>query len=177
VQRRFNRPNNEPLSVAKTEASRYNERTFILSRRPDDRETGSPRRPLDGRRPTGGLSGSGASPNPRGAKPLADILADLFAARGLARVQALGELEAAWADAVGEPGRSQTRVESLRRGVLSVTVAHPTLLEELASFQKPNLLVSLRRALGGTPIHDIRFRIGSIDRPEPPMAPNSRGRK
>jgi predicted nucleic acid-binding Zn ribbon protein len=123
---------------------------------------------LDGRRSTGGLSGSGPSPNPRGPKPLADILGDLFAARGLARVQALGELEAAWADAVGEPGRRQTRVESLRRGVLSVTVAHPTLLEELASFQKPHLLASLRRAMGGTPIHDIRFRIGTVDQPDPP---------
>jgi predicted nucleic acid-binding Zn ribbon protein len=88
----------------------------------------------------------------------------------------LVELEAAWAEAVGEPGRRQTQVESLRRGVLSVTVAHPTLLEELASFQKPQLLASLRRTMGGTPIHDIRFRIGSIDRPEPPTPDrNSRG--
>jgi hypothetical protein len=36
------------------------------------------------------------------------------------------------------------------------------LLEELASFQKPNLLASLRRSLTGTPIHDIRFRVGPI---------------
>ena len=99
----------------------------------------------------------------------------LFAARGLARVQALGELEAAWADAVGEPGRRQTRVEGLRRGVLSVTVAHPTLLEELASFQKPNLLASLRRAMGGTPILDIRFRVGTVDQPNPPTPPSARG--
>jgi predicted nucleic acid-binding Zn ribbon protein len=111
----------------------------------------------------------------RGTKPLTDILGDLFAARGLARVQALGELEAAWAEAVGEPGRRQTRVEGLRRGVLSVTVAHPTLLEELASFQKPDLLASLRRSMGGTPIHDIRFRVGPIAGGESPPKPGRGG--
>jgi predicted nucleic acid-binding Zn ribbon protein len=83
----------------------------------------------------------------------------------------MGELEAAWADAVGEPGRGQTRVDGLRRGVLSVTVAHPTLLAELASFQKPTLLAALRRSMGGTPIHDIRFRVGPIDRADPPATP------
>ncbi len=88
----------------------------------------------------------------------------------------MGELEAAWADAVGEAGRGQTRVDGLRRGVLSVTVAHPTLLAELASFQKPTLLAALRRSMGGTPILDIRFRVGPVDRAEtPPPHPTRRG--
>jgi len=78
----------------------------------------------------------------------------------------------AWVAAVGEPGCRHTKVEGLRRGILSVTVAHPTLLEELSSFQKPNLLAALRRSMAGTPIHDIRFRVGPIDVP-PGASPRS----
>ena len=114
----------------------------------------------------------GQGSRPRGPKPVSEILGDLFAARGLARVQALGELEAAWGDAVGEAGRRHTKVDGLRRGVLSVTVAHPTLLEELASFQKSNLLAALRQSIVGTPIHDIRFRVGPIE-PESPGSETS----
>ena len=120
--------------------SLYTERTFLLNRRADDRDADGPKRP-GGRPEPGGKS--------RGPKPLSDILGDLFAARGLARVRAQGELEAAWADAVGEPGRRHTQVDGLRRGVLNVVVAHPTLLAELASFQKPDLLAALRRSMAG----------------------------
>lgn len=142
-----------------------------MNRETDDRDRDGPAR----RPPSRGPAPGGRT---RGPKPVADILGDLFAARGLARVRATGELEAAWADAVGEPGRGQTRVDGLRRGVLSVTVAHPTLLAELASFQKPTLLAALRRSMGGTPIHDIRFRVGPIDRADPSPTPrNDRGRR
>ncbi len=109
-----------------------------------------------------------SSPKPRGPKPLGEILGDLFAARGYGRLQAAGELEAAWAAAVGEAGARQTKLGGVRRGVLNVTVAHPTLLEELATFQKPSLLAALRREAPGTPIHDIRFRVGPIDPPGRP---------
>lgn len=101
-------------------------------------------------------------PGGRGPKPLGDVLNDLFAARGYSRLQAVGELEAAWCRAVGEVGARQTRLGVVRRGVLSVTVAHPTLLEELSSFQKPGLLAALRREVPGTPILDIRFRVGPV---------------
>ena len=50
---------------------------------------------------------------------------------------------------MGEPGCRQTRLGDVRRGVLNVTVAHPTLLEELAAFRKPTLLAALRRDAPG----------------------------
>jgi predicted nucleic acid-binding Zn ribbon protein len=105
------------------------------------------------------------SPKRRGPKPVADILGELFAARGLGRLRARRELEDAWAAAVGEPGCRQTRLGEVRRGVLSVTVTHPALLEELAAFQKPALLAALRQAAPGTVVHDIRFRVGPVDHP------------
>jgi predicted nucleic acid-binding Zn ribbon protein len=121
------------------------------------------------------------SPNRRGPKPLAEILGELFAARGFGRLRALKELEDAWDAAVGEPGCRQTKVGEVRRGVLNVTVAHPTLLEELAAFQKPALLAALRQNAPGTVIHDIRFRVGPIDppaaaTPPPPPPPRRRPR-
>jgi hypothetical protein len=77
-------------------------------------------------------------------------------------------MEEAWNAAVGEPQCHQTRLGELRRGVLNVTVAHPTLLEELAAFRKPELLQALRASVPGTTIHDIRFRIGVVQGPEAP---------
>src|SRR5262249_2104844 len=106
-----------------------------------------------------------SSPKSGGPRPVSDILGELFAARGLGRLRALKELGEAWNGGVGEPGCRQTRIGEVRRGILNVTVAHPTLLEELSAFQKPALLAALRRDAPGTLIHDIRFRVGSIDDP------------
>jgi predicted nucleic acid-binding Zn ribbon protein len=109
-----------------------------------------------------------SSPNGRGPKPLSEVLGNLFAARGYGRLQASSELERAWIAAVGEPGCHQTRIGGVRRGVLNVTVAHPALLEELSTFQKPALLEALRREAPSTPILDIRFRVGPLDPPARP---------
>jgi predicted nucleic acid-binding Zn ribbon protein len=106
-----------------------------------------------------------SSPKFRGPKPVSDILGELFATRGYGRLRAQTELEEAWNAAVGEPGCRQTRVGEVRRGVLNVTVAHSTLLEELAAYQKPQLLAALRQNAPGTTVHDIRFRVGPIDSP------------
>jgi predicted nucleic acid-binding Zn ribbon protein len=114
-----------------------------------------------------------SSSNRRGPKPLSDILGELFASRGLGRLRAVRELEDAWNAAVGEPGRRQTKVGEVRRGILNVTVAHPALLEELAAFHKPALLAALRQNAPGTVVHDIRFRVGPIDPPPTTPAGNN----
>jgi hypothetical protein len=107
-----------------------------------------------------------ANPNRRGPRVLSEILGELFTVRGYGRLRALGELEEVWNTAVGEPHCHQTRVGEVRRGVLTVIVAHPTLLEELAAFRKPELLQALRAGAPGTAIQDIRFRVGPIDGPD-----------
>lgn len=105
---------------------------------------------------------------------MGDVLGALFAAKGLARLRAVGELEEAWAEAVGEPAASRTKVGGIRHGVLTITVGHPTLLEELSAFRKTALLAALREKAPGVTLHDIRFRIGPVDsatdgpNPEPP---------
>ena len=120
-----------------------------------------------------------SNPNRRGPRALSDILGELFTVRGYGRLRASSELEEVWNTAVGEPLCHQTRMGDVRRGVLSVTVSHPTLLEELAAFRKPELLQALRTGAPGTMIHDIRFRVGPVDEsaapatsPAPPPAWN-----
>jgi predicted nucleic acid-binding Zn ribbon protein len=137
------------LRVASEGLKAYNEKTFMLSARR-----------LAGEKVNVAMS---SSPKGRGPKPLSEILGNLFAARGYGRLLASNELELAWNAAVGEPGCRQTKVGGVRRGVLNVTVAHPALLEELSTFQKPVLLEALRREAPGTPILDIRFRVGPIE--------------
>ena len=97
-----------------------------------------------------------------GPRPLSEILGDLFTVRGYGRLLAQQELEDAWNAAVGEPCCRQTRLGEVRRGVLNVTVAHSTLLEELAAFRKPALLEAVRAGAPATTIRDIRFRVGSV---------------
>ncbi len=99
----------------------------------------------------------------RGPVPLSEALNDLFAARGFARHRGLRELEAAWESAIGPELVGSTRLGGLRRGVLNITVTHPAVLEELAGFRKPELLAALRRDAPGTPIQDLRFRVGSVN--------------
>jgi hypothetical protein len=108
------------------------------------------------------------NPNRRGPKALSEILGELFTVKGYGRLRALGELEQTWNHAVGEPHCHQTRVGEVRRGVLTVIVAHPTLLEELAAFRKTELLQALRAGAPATPIQDIRFRVGPVDEPATP---------
>ncbi len=103
-----------------------------------------------------------SNPSRRGPRPLSDILGELFTVRGYGRLRARQELEDAWNAAVGEPCCRQTRLGEVRRGVLNVTVAHSTLLEELAAFRKPALLAALRSGAPATTIHDIRFRVGAV---------------
>src|SRR5450759_5190654 len=89
-------------------------------------------------------------------RSLSDILGEMFTVRGYGRLWARQELENAWDTAVGEPHCRQTRIGEVRHGVLNVTVAHSTLVEELVAFRKAALLASLRSGAPGTAIHDIR---------------------
>jgi hypothetical protein len=102
----------------------------------------------------------------RGPRALGDILGELYALRGYGRLRASLELEEAWSQVAGDIVHQHTRVGQVRRGVLSITVAHPALLEELVAFRKAEILVGLQRLLPDMSIQDIRFRVGPIDRGE-----------
>ncbi len=99
---------------------------------------------------------------PRSPKHIGDVLSELMARRGFARVQSAEQFEAGWREAAGTTIAQYTRPGTLRRGTLEVTVANSTLMQELV-FQKPTLLKALAKLLPEERIEDLRFRVGAID--------------
>ena len=92
---------------------------------------------------------------------LKDILGRFLQTSGLARRAGVGDLRAAWEEAVG-PGAEHTRIDAIRQDVLTVVVDSAALLAELANFRKDELLGALRQRAAGQAIGDIRFRLGSV---------------
>lgn len=100
---------------------------------------------------------------PAMAKPhrIADVLGELLARRGYARIQAGEAMEQAWHAAAGKMAE-QSKAGRVRRGVLEVVVANSTLLHEL-TFRKRELVVALARELPDQQLKDVRFRLGRIE--------------
>mgnify|MGYP005838285961 CR=1 FL=1 len=98
----------------------------------------------------------------KGPQPIADVLAELMARRGFARVQGAAACEKAWREAAGPLAAQYTRPGAVRRGKLEVVVAHSTLIQEL-NFHKPAILQTLSRLVPEENIRDIRFRLGAIE--------------
>lgn len=96
----------------------------------------------------------------KGPENLGDVLGRLFTARGWGRLSERSRLEEAWIKVAGEYA-PQTRVLSLRRGVLEVEVKNPILMQELAQFHKRKLLGELRKVLPGQTLTDLKFRAGA----------------
>lgn len=97
----------------------------------------------------------------KGPENIAEILGRLFTSRGWGRKNDRLRLESAWAEAAGPDLLPQTRVLSIRRGVLEVEVKNAVLLQELTQFHKRPLLGKLRKAMPGVTLTDIKFRAGA----------------
>ncbi len=97
----------------------------------------------------------------KGPQPIREVLAELMAARGFARVQSAAALETAWKQAAGEMA-PYTRVGLVRRGKLEVMVSHSALVQEL-TFRKVALLGELKRLLPDEKIGDLRFKVGAVE--------------
>ncbi len=94
-------------------------------------------------------------------QPIGDILSELMAKTGFARIQGGEELAAAWRSAAGELAARYSRVGSVKRGKLEIVVSNSTLLQEL-TFRKKALIADLAGALPGHGIRDLRFRLGAM---------------
>jgi predicted nucleic acid-binding Zn ribbon protein len=94
-------------------------------------------------------------------KPIGDVLAELLARRGYARVRSAGACAEAWRAAAGERLAASTRATGVRRGVLEVLVANSTLVQEI-SFEKQNLIRRLAELAPEEKIRDLRFRVGPL---------------
>lgn len=98
----------------------------------------------------------------RGPEPLREVLSRLFTERGWGRRQERTRLETAWVDVAGQEIAQQTRVGAVKRGVMEIEVGNGALLQELAGFHKRRLLDALKAKLTGVPLHDLRFRAGTV---------------
>jgi predicted nucleic acid-binding Zn ribbon protein len=96
-----------------------------------------------------------------GPEALSEVLGQLFVSRGWGRLSERTKLEAAWAAVAGETILAETRVMSLRRGVLQVEVRNGVLLQELNHFHKRRLLQALRSQMSHLTFADVKFRSGS----------------
>ena len=97
----------------------------------------------------------------RGPCAIGDVLSEVMARRGYARVQAAAAYDAAWREAAGPLAAQYSLPGTLRRGTLEVIVANSTLMQELG-FQKQELLEALAGSLPDEGIENIRFRVGEI---------------
>ena len=95
-----------------------------------------------------------------GPENLSDVLGRLFVARGWGRVSERTRLETAWGETIGPELAGQTRVGSIRRGVLEIEVRSAVLQQELTQYHKRKLLADLRIKLTGVSITDLKFRSG-----------------
>ena len=96
-----------------------------------------------------------------GPERIADILAQLMARRGFARVQGAEAYQSAWNEAAGPLGAQYGRVGQLKRSTLEVVVTNSALIQEFG-FQKAAILGTLNRLLPDHNIKDLRFRLGAI---------------
>ncbi len=92
---------------------------------------------------------------------IGDVLSELMARRGYARVQSGGLCADAWREAAGADFASATRAGQVRRGVLEVWVANSTLVQEIG-FRKASLVARLAALVPDENIRDIKLRVGPI---------------
>jgi len=94
-------------------------------------------------------------------KKIADVVAQLVAQRGYGRIEAAGELAAAWRIAAGDQLAAASRPGNIRRGQLEVWVANSTILQEF-TFHKQRVVAELARLLPTANIRGLRLRVGQI---------------
>jgi predicted nucleic acid-binding Zn ribbon protein len=92
---------------------------------------------------------------------IAEVLSDLLARRGYARVQSGDACAVAWRQAAGEVVAACTRATQVRRGVLEVLVDSSMMVQEIG-FQKPALIKRLADLLPDENIRDLKLRVGPI---------------
>jgi hypothetical protein len=94
-------------------------------------------------------------------KRIGNILAELMARRGYARVRSGGACAEAWIAAAGDAVAACTRATLVRRGVLEVLVSNSMMIQEIG-FQKPLLIKRLADLLPDENIRDLKLRVGPI---------------
>ena len=97
----------------------------------------------------------------QGPKKIGDIVANLLARRGFAQIEVTEQYQQTWQEIVGNVLAPLSRPGNLKRGVLEITVANSTAMQEL-TFRKRQLMSEWSKRLPDHPIKDLRFRVGTF---------------
>lgn len=100
-------------------------------------------------------------PNRRAPQRMGDVVAQLMARRGYARVLSQDQYNDTWREIVGEDIARQTRTGQLKRSVLEVFVQNSVLMQEL-TFRKSELLQRLQKQFSDHKIKEIRFKVAAV---------------
>jgi predicted nucleic acid-binding Zn ribbon protein len=92
---------------------------------------------------------------------IGEILSELMARRGYARVQSGDACADAWRAAAGQETARHSRATQARRGVLDVLVSNSTMAQEIG-FRKADLINRLAELLPDENIRDLKLRVGPI---------------
>ena len=91
----------------------------------------------------------------------ADILGRLMARKGYAQTETANELEVTWNDIVGAKWKTETKVGTIRQGVLEVMVSSSVVNQQLG-FKKKQILSELQTRLPKNNIKNLRFKLGNV---------------
>lgn len=91
--------------------------------------------------------------------PIADLLADVMAALGVARPMEVSQLMVAWEELAGEPWGSRSVPIALQEGELLVEVDDGG-TASLLRFQSSDLIRRLQQELGHGLVVTVRIRVG-----------------
>jgi hypothetical protein len=91
----------------------------------------------------------------------ANLIAQLMARKGYGQQKSANEIDETWNAIAADAWREQTRIGTIRRGVLEIVVSTSVLNQRL-EFDKKRLLTELNQRLPQIKLNDIRFRIGNI---------------
>ncbi len=91
-----------------------------------------------------------------------NLISQIISRRGIAAEKSNNQLNSLWQSMVSVTIANQTKVGTVRRGILEITVSNSTLLQNLG-FGKADYLEQLNQQMQNQTIKDIRFRIGSVN--------------
>ena len=94
-------------------------------------------------------------------KTAVNLINQIISRRGIAAEKSNNQLQGIWDSIVPMEVANQTRVGTVKRRVLEITVGNSGLMQILG-FSKDEYLTQLNHQLGNQDIKDIRFRIGRI---------------
>lgn len=89
------------------------------------------------------------------------FLAKVIALRGIGRIRGDRQMADVWKSVTSPEIASGSRPTVFRNGILQIVVTSSTLLSELVSFHKAEILARLKANHAGLKVRDLKFKLQS----------------